>query len=111
MAGCPSSHQPTRIREVASHQNQCSDQGVRRIHSERPTDRPELTNVKEARPRHQPGDMIHVTNARINVGTEIANCGGWLNWNATDDDRVEGASSQTVSRAQPDELRFRSIQL
>ena len=95
---------------VQSRQNQCSDQGVRRIHSERPTDGPELTNVKEARPR-QPGDMIRVTHARINVGTEITNRGGWLNWNATDDDRVEGASSQAASRAQPDELRFRSIQL
>ena len=90
---------------VQSRQNQCSDQGVRRIHSERLTDRPELTNGKEARPR-QPGDMIRETPARIDVSTEIVNCGGWLNWNATDDDRVEGASSQAASRAQPDELRF-----
>ena len=58
------------IAVVQSRQNQCSDQGVRRIHSERPTDRPELT--KEARPR-QPGDMIRVTHARVNVSTEIAN--------------------------------------
>ena len=44
--------------------------------------------MEEARPR-QPGDMIRETHARINVGTEITNRGGWLNWNATDDDRVE----------------------
>ena len=66
--------------------------------------------MKESCPR-QPGDMIRVTHARINVSTEITNRGGWLNWNTTDDDRVEGASSQAASRAQPDELRFRSIQL
>ena len=60
---------------------------MRRIHSERPTDRPELTNVKEARPR-QPGDMIRVTHARIKVGTEITNRGGWLNRNPTDDDTL-----------------------
>ena len=95
---------------VQSRQNQCSDQGLRRIHSERPTDRQELTNVIEARPR-QPGDMIRVTHARINVSTKITNRGGWLNWNASNDDRVEGASSQAASRTQPDELRFRSIQL
>ena len=91
---------------VKSRQNQCSNQGMRRIHSERPTDRPELTNVEEARPR-QPGEMIRVTHARINVSIEIANRGGWLNWNAIDDDRVEGASSKAASRAQPDKLRFR----
>ena len=44
---------------------------MRRIHSERPTDRLELTNVKEARPR-QPGDMIRVTHAKVDVCTEIA---------------------------------------
>ena len=66
--------------------------------------------MEEARPR-QHSDMIRETYARINVGTEIANRGGWLNWNATDDDRVEDASSQAASRAQPDELRFRCIQL
>ena len=93
---------------VQSRQNQCSDQGVRRIYSERPTDRPELTNVKEARPL-QPWDMIRVTHARVNVSTEITNRGEWLNWNATDDDRVEGASSQAASQAQPDELCFRCI--
>ena len=91
---------------VKSRQNQCSNQGVRKIHSERPTDRPKLTNVEEARPR-QPGDMIRVTHVRVNVSTESANRGGWLNWNATDDDRVEGASSQAASRAQPDEFGFR----
>ena len=93
------------IAVVESRQNQCSDQGVRRIHSERPTNRPELTNVKEARPR-QPGDMIRETHAKVNVSTEIANRGGWLNWNATDDFRVEGASSQKASRAQPSQMNF-----
>ena len=34
---------------VQSRQNQCSDQGMRRVHSERLTDRPELTNVKVRR--------------------------------------------------------------
>ena len=53
---------------IQSRQDQCPNQGVRRIHSERPTDRPELTNVEEARSR-QPGDMIRITHARINVST------------------------------------------
>ena len=55
---------------------------------------------KKQRPR-QPVDMIRVTHARINVGTEIADRGGWLNWNGTDDDRFEGASRQAASRTQP----------
>ena len=93
---------------IQSRQNQCSNQGVRRILSERPTDRSELTNVKEAR-LCQPGDMTRVIQGRINVSTEIANSGGRFYWNAFDDDRVEGASSQAASRAQPDELRFRCI--
>ena len=45
---------------VESRRNQCSNQGVWRIHSERPTDRPKLTDVEEARPC-QPGDMIRET--------------------------------------------------
>ena len=83
---------------------------MRRIPSERPTDRSELTNVEETRPR-QPGDMIRVAHARINVSTEVTNRGGWFYWDAADDDRVEGASGQAASRAQPDELRFRCIKL
>ena len=64
--------------------------------------------MEEARSR-QPGDMIRITHARIDISTEVTDRGGWLYWNATDDDRVEGASSQAASRAQPDELRFRCI--
>ena len=93
---------------IQSRQDQCSNQGVRRVHSERPTNRPELTNVKKARP-HQPGDMIRVTHARIDVSTEITNRGGRHYWNAVDDDQVEGASGQAASRSQPDDFRLRSI--
>ena len=32
---------------IQSRQDQCSNQGVRRVHSERPTVRPELTTVKK----------------------------------------------------------------
>ena len=49
--------------------------------------------------------------ARIDVGTEITNRSRWKNGVAIDDDRIEGASNQATSRAQPDELRFRSRRL
>ena len=58
-------HTEESIAVVQSRQNQCSNQGVRRIHRERPTDRPELTNMKEARPR-QHGDMIRVLGLNVN---------------------------------------------
>ena len=54
--------------------------------------------------------MIIEIDARINVGTEITNRSRWKNGVAIDDDRIQGASDQATSRAQPDELRFRSIQ-
>ena len=52
---------------------------------------PELTNVKKARPC-QPGIMIRVTHAIIDVSTEVKNRAEIYDWNTVDDDRAKGAT-------------------
>ena len=66
-------------------------------------------NMEKARSR-QSGHVFIEIDAKIDVGAEITNRLRWKNGVAIDDDRIEGASDQAASRAQPDELCFRSIQ-
>ena len=65
--------------------------------------------MEKARSR-QSGHLFIEIDARIDVGAEIMNRLRWKNGVAIDDDQIEGASDQVASQAQPDELRFRSIQ-
>ena len=77
---------------------------MRGFDGERLTDRPELVDVEVARPR-QPGDVLHKTDGRIYVRTEIANRLRWL-YSFTADGDI-GSKVHIL----PDDFRLRWIQL
>ena len=96
---------------VEACQDQRSHQGVRGLNGERPTDRPELADVKVTRP-HQPGDVLGETNGGINIRSEIANrlrcC--IISPPMVIESKVHLARRVMTCRTQPDEFRLRWIQ-